>query len=308
MSKPQAGPDLPEDVAEVLHDALEGRHRSAESYEEDVREAFQALPKANIEAAAAVCHDMGNEAMKSERYQEAVDHYTSVLAAHPHDNEVLANRSLAYLHLRQGPEALQDAALCVNLMPNWAKGYYRMGCALEECKAYKEAASVFAKVVEMEPENAEASGRLMKARRLLEMLRVGPRQEPEREPEPTPEPAFVPGQARHLLEMVMNVERVNDPLWMQKPPPEKSEVQVRAQQRPAAPCSAHLTTYHLLLTTCYLLLATCYLLLATYYLLLTTCYLPLTTRRCAPTRRRTRAPRRSRPCGRRSASAPSPSS
>ena len=26
----------------------------------------------------------------------------------------------------------------------------------------------------------------------------------------------------------MNVERVNDPLWMQKPPPEKSEVQVRA--------------------------------------------------------------------------------
>ena len=265
MGKPQAGPDLPEDVAEVLHDALEGRHRSAESYEEDVREAFQALPKANIEAAAAVCHDMGNEAMKSERYQEAVDHYTSVLAAHPHDNEVLANRSLAYLHLRQGPEALQDAALCVNLMPNWAKGYYRMGCALEECKAYKEAASVFAKVVEMEPENAEASGRLMKARRLLEMLRVGPRQEPEREPEPTPEPAFVPGQARHLLEMVMNVERVNDPLWMQKPPPEKSEVQVRAQQCPAAPCSAHLTTYYLLLTTCYLLLATCYLLLTTYY-------------------------------------------
>ena len=165
MRKPQPAPELPEDVAEVLHDALEGRHRSAESYEEDVRDAFQALPKANIEAAAAVCHDMGNEAMKSERYQEAVDHYTSVLAAHPHDHEVLANRSLAYLHLRQGPEALQDAALCVNLKPNWAKGYYRMGCALEECKAYKEAASVFAKVVEMEPENAEASGRLMKAHR-----------------------------------------------------------------------------------------------------------------------------------------------
>ena len=56
MRKPQPAPELPEDVAEVLHDALEGRHRSAESYEEDVRDAFQALPKANIEAAAAVCH------------------------------------------------------------------------------------------------------------------------------------------------------------------------------------------------------------------------------------------------------------
>jgi len=28
--------------------------------------------------------------------------------------------------------------------------------------------------------------------------------------------------------MVMNVERVNDPFWMHKPPPEKSELQVRA--------------------------------------------------------------------------------
>ena len=28
----------------------------------------------------------------------------------------------------------------------------------------------------------------------------------------------------------MNVERVNDPLWMHKPPPEKSEVQVRADE------------------------------------------------------------------------------
>ena len=50
----------------------------------------------------------------------------------------------------------------------------------------------------MEPENAEASGRLMKA--------------------------------RQMLEMVMNVERVNDPLWMHKPPPPKSEVQQRAEE------------------------------------------------------------------------------
>ena len=77
MRKPQPAPELPEDVAEVLHDALEGRHRSAESYEEDVRDAFQALPKANIEAAAAVCHDMGNEAMKSEKYNQAVSHCES---------------------------------------------------------------------------------------------------------------------------------------------------------------------------------------------------------------------------------------
>ena len=196
--RPSAGPLLPEDAAEVLTDALDSRNKTAESYNEDLAEAFKSLPRENIEAAAAVCRDMGNEAMKNQRYDEAVHHYTSVLAAHPHDHEVLANRSLAHLHLKHGPEALNDAALCVNLKPNWAKGYYRMGCALEECKAYKESASVFAKVVEMEPENAEASGRLMKA--------------------------------RHMLEMVMNVERVNDPMWMHKPAPPKTDLQIRTDE------------------------------------------------------------------------------
>ena len=115
---------------------------------------------------------------------------------------IIPKESAKILHglktLSLSNNALNDAALCVNLKPNWAKGYYRMGCALEECKSYKESASVFAKVVEMEPENAEASGRLMKA--------------------------------RQMLEMVMNVERVNDPLWMHKPPPPKSEVQQRAEE------------------------------------------------------------------------------
>ena len=36
--------------------------------------------------------------------------------------QVLANRSLALLSLKRGPEALQDAALCVTLKKNFAKG------------------------------------------------------------------------------------------------------------------------------------------------------------------------------------------
>jgi hypothetical protein len=51
--------------------------------------------------------------------------------------------------------------------------------------------------VEIEPGNVEAAGRLLKA--------------------------------RNMLEMISNVERVNDPLWMHKPEPPKSEIQVRAQ-------------------------------------------------------------------------------
>ena len=95
-SRPSAGPQLDAELAEILRDALDARHKSSESFAEDLTEAFKRLPKENIEAAAAVCRDLGNEAVKAERWEDALEHYTSVLAAYPHDHEVLANRALAY--------------------------------------------------------------------------------------------------------------------------------------------------------------------------------------------------------------------
>jgi len=197
---------LDDEVHEVIADALDTRYKSKETAEEDIKEAFHKIPRENIESVALVLRDMANEAAKAERWDEAVEHYTSVLAAHPADHEVLANRSLAYLRLQKGPEALQDAALCVNLKPDWAKGFYRLGCALELCKEWKDSAAVFAKVVEMEPGNVEAAGRLIKA--------------------------------REMLQMVMNVERVQDPLWMQKPEPEKTALQKKTEEAAALNDSA----------------------------------------------------------------------
>lgn len=197
----QPAAPLDDEVHEVVADALNTRHKSAESAEEDLREAFHKIPRENIESVALVMRDMGNEAVKAERWEEAVEHYTAVLAAHPTDHEILSNRCLALLHLDKGAEALQDAALCVNLKPEWAKGFYRLGCALEKCKEWKDSAAVFAKVVEMDPGNCEAAGRLIKA--------------------------------REMLQMVMNVERVQDPLWMHKGEPEKTPLQRRTEEAAA---------------------------------------------------------------------------
>ena len=182
-------------------------HKSKEGAMEDLQEAFNQIPREQIEHAAAVCRDLGNEAVKAGRHEEAAEHYTSVLAGCPGDHEVLCNRSLCYMTIGEqagGPEmqeyyqlALQDAALAVNLKPTWVKGLYRLGCALQKCKEWRDSAAVFTKVCEMEPDNVEASGRLI--------------------------------QAREMLQMVMNVERVQDPHWMQKPDPEKTELQQRAE-------------------------------------------------------------------------------
>ena len=200
-SKPRAGAPLDESLSALLASALSGEHKSADTYKQDIVDAFESVPKAQLEQAAAVCRDLGNEAVKNERWEEAHERYTSVLAAFPHDHEVLANRSMCALHRGELEAAVTDAALAVNLAPNVPKGFYRLGCALEACKMYKESATVFAKVVELEPDNVAASARLLKA--------------------------------RQLLEMCLNVERVNDPLWMHKPPPEKTPLQARAEEAAA---------------------------------------------------------------------------
>lgn len=93
--KPTVGPQLDADIVEILNDALDARHKSRDTFNEDLVEAFKRIPKKNIEVAAAVCRDLGNEAVKSERWMDAVEHYTSVLSAYPQDHEVLANRALA---------------------------------------------------------------------------------------------------------------------------------------------------------------------------------------------------------------------
>ena len=204
---PVPAPPLDADALEVISDALDTSHKSSEGAIEDINEAFKQIPKEQLEHAAAVCRDMGNEAVKAGRHEEAAEHYTSVLAAKPYDHEVLCNRALCYLHLGEtiGGErmdeyfqlALHDTALAVQLKPDWPKGLYRFGCALMKTKKWKESAAVFTKVCELEPDNVEASGRLI--------------------------------QARETLQMVLNVERVNDPHWMHKPAPEKTELQKRAE-------------------------------------------------------------------------------
>ena len=135
---------MDDDTHEVLGDALDTRHKSAEGAYEDLQEAFNQIPRDQLEHAAAVCRDLGNEAVKAGKHEEAAEHYTSVLAAFPSDHEVLCNRALCYLSVgeQKGGErmdeyfqlALQDAALSVNLKPTWVKGLYRLGCALQKCK------------------------------------------------------------------------------------------------------------------------------------------------------------------------------
>ena len=52
-------------------------------------------------------------------------------------------------------KALNDAEMCIKLQPDWAKGYYRKGCALRELLREEEAIKVLHKAVTLAPKDTE---------------------------------------------------------------------------------------------------------------------------------------------------------
>jgi len=114
--------------------------------------------------------DQGNRAFTSGDYSLAVELFSDAiewLVLSPDsamDNAVAkagvdssslhllySNRSAAYMALKQPQEALNDAERVVQLRPDWPKGHYRRGAALEALLQFPEAASAYAAGLERDP-------------------------------------------------------------------------------------------------------------------------------------------------------------
>ena len=85
------------------------------------------------------------------RLAEAIQMYSQAIAGDEKDHKLFGNRSASYLAIGLLDKALWDAQKSVKLKPDWAKGYYRIGCALESLNEWKGAYIAFSKGSEMEP-------------------------------------------------------------------------------------------------------------------------------------------------------------
>ncbi|XP_065022529.1 uncharacterized protein LOC135586839 isoform X2 [Musa acuminata AAA Group] len=97
----------------------------------------------------------GDDAFRKKDYQMAVDAYTQAIDLDPNEAALLSNRSLCWIRLGQGEQALADARACRALRPDWAKACYREGAALRLLQSFDEAASAFYEGVKLDPENKE---------------------------------------------------------------------------------------------------------------------------------------------------------
>ena len=74
----------------------------------------------------------GNFAVKNERYEEAINLYSSAIGLTSHDHRLFANRALCYLKLGQPQQALDECEKCLLLCPRFSKALQRKAWALQK--------------------------------------------------------------------------------------------------------------------------------------------------------------------------------
>ena len=75
--------------------------------------------------------ELGNEEYRKGNHLKAAALYTRAIKDDPDNAALRSNRSTALLQLHKLSKALADADECIKLRPDWDKGYYRRGAALE---------------------------------------------------------------------------------------------------------------------------------------------------------------------------------
>ena len=113
----------------------------------------------------------GNEAFKGGNYQQAAVHYTEALALDDGQHALHSNRAACFLKLGRYAQAKDDAAACVKLAPDFAKGHFRLALALQALEEYPGACAAFGRTLELEPKNKDAASGLQMAKMQAERQR-----------------------------------------------------------------------------------------------------------------------------------------
>lgn len=93
--------------------------------------------------------DKGNEAMKAQKYQKAVDLYTEAIKIDLSNSIYRSNRSAALFSMGMVEEAHGDALVTTQLDPNYAKGWARLGLTELKRGNGKRARAAYQRAIEI---------------------------------------------------------------------------------------------------------------------------------------------------------------
>ena len=118
--------------------------------------------------------EQGTEAFKKKDYATAIEMYSKAIEEAPTDHTILGNRAAAYHQSGEYEKAITDAEKCIEVKPDWSKGYQRKAMALQAQQKLDEAIEFYEKGVEIDPANAQCKQMLDKAKAEQSSAGAGP--------------------------------------------------------------------------------------------------------------------------------------
>lgn len=92
----------------------------------------------------------GNELFKKKDYKGAIEKYTLSITLDPNNYLSYSNRSACLYFLEQYEESLNDAKKCVEINPQFAKGYLRCANNYSKMNDHEKASQSYSKYLEFE--------------------------------------------------------------------------------------------------------------------------------------------------------------
>ncbi|TYZ63942.1 hypothetical protein PybrP1_002909 [[Pythium] brassicae (nom. inval.)] len=97
----------------------------------------------------------GNRLLSAQQFAEAAEMYSRAIALDPDNAVYFSNRSAAYLAMGDARgKALRDAERCIELRPEWWKGYSRKGAAEHALLRFDAARATYNRGLALDPDNA----------------------------------------------------------------------------------------------------------------------------------------------------------
>lgn len=143
------------DKEETTHDSLS---QESESEEDGIHVDSQK---------ALALKEKGNKYFKQGKYDEAIECYTKGMDADPYNPVLPTNRASAYFRMKKFAVAESDCNLAVALNRSYTKAYARRGAARFALQKLEDAKKDYEKVLELEPNNFEATNELRKINQAL---------------------------------------------------------------------------------------------------------------------------------------------
>lgn len=99
--------------------------------------------------------EKGTECFKQKDYAGAIENYTKAIQENPSDHTIFGNRAAAYHNTGKYAEAEADADKCIEIKPDWSKGFQRKAMAQQATGNLADAVDNYEKGCKLDPANAQ---------------------------------------------------------------------------------------------------------------------------------------------------------